>query len=128
MKYMLLIYGDEQTLAMRPEAERSSMMEEYHVFTKDLISAKSFVGASSLKATTTGTTVRVRNGKTTMTDGPFAETKEQLGGYYIVDCATLNEAIACASKIPCVRTAHSSCEVRPLGIITGSDGGIAVTQ
>ena len=128
MKYMILIYGDEREMAKLSEAERNGMFEEYNRFTKELVTAKAYVGGGSLKEIATATSVRVRNGKSVMTDGPFAETKEQLGGYYIVDCESLDEAVKWAAKTPCTRLSLSSCEVRPLGIITGPDGGIAVMQ
>ena len=128
MKYMILIYGDEREMARLSEAERTGMFEEYNQFTKELVSAKAYGGGASLKEIATATSVRVRNGKTVTTDGPFAETKEQLGGFYIVDCESLDEAVKWAAKIPCIRHSHGSCEVRPFGIITGPDGGIAAMQ
>lgn len=126
MQYMILIYGCESEYANVSEAEMGQVYAEYMEYSKALVAAKAFVGGASLKEIATATTVRVKNGKTTTTDGPFAETKEQLGGYYIVECATLDEAVKWAAKCPGAK--HGSCEVRPLGVITGADGGIAAMQ
>ena len=90
------------------------------------ITAHLVVGGASLQSIATATTVRVKNGKTTTTDGPFAETKEQLGGYYIVNVANLDEALKWAAKCPGAN--GGSCEVRPLGIISAPDGSIAAMQ
>jgi hypothetical protein len=126
MQYMILIYGDEKAFAHLSEAEMGQIYGEYMEYSKALVAAKAFVSGASLKEIATATTVRVKNGKTTTTDGPFAETKEQLGGYYIVEAATLDDAVKWAAKCPGAKT--GSCEVRPLGIITGADGGIAAMQ
>lgn len=126
MQYMILIYGCESDYANVSEAEMGKVYEEYMHFSKALVDAKAFVSGASLKEIATATTVRVKNGKTVTTDGPFAETKEQLGGYYIVEAATLDEAVGWAAKCP--GSKHGSCEVRPLGVITGADGGIAAMQ
>jgi len=126
MQYMILIYGDEKAYANATEEEMGKVYAEYMEYSKALVAAKVFVGGASLKDIATATTVRVKNGKTTTTDGPFAETKEQLGGYYIVDCATLDDSVKWAAKCPGAQ--FGSCEVRPLGVITGADGGIAAMQ
>ena len=109
MKYLLLIYDNEQ----RWEKGYDKMeLAEYGAFGKEFASA--IIGGNALKPTATATTVRVRDGKRLTTDGPFAETKEQLGGYYLVEAADLDEAIGIAAKIPAAR--YGSIEVRPLMI------------
>src|SRR5437879_9913704 len=110
MQYMLLIYESEGR-KLRP-AEQGALMQEYMTFTQDIVKAGKFKAGDPLEPTTTATTVKVRNGKTATTDGPFAETKEQLGGYYIVDAQDLDEAVKIAARIPAART--GSIEVRPI--------------
>jgi hypothetical protein len=112
MRYMLLIYGDEQAQAGISEADAAVQYEAYNSFTKDIVDRGLMQGGDALQPTSTATTVRVRNDETLTTDGPFAETKEQLGGFYIVDCKDLDEAIATAAKIPGAR--NGSIEVRPI--------------
>ena len=126
MQYMILIYGCEKEFANVGEAEMGKVYEQYMTYSKELAQSGKMIGGASLKEIAMATTVRVRNGKTVTTDGPFAETKEQLGGYYIVDVPTLDDAVKWAAKCP--GAAHGSCEVRPLGIITAPDGGIAAMQ
>jgi len=111
-RYALLMYGDEQALARMSEADAAAQYHAYYAFTKDIIDRGLMQGGEALQPTNTATTVRVRNGETLTTDGPFAETKEQLGGFYIVHCKDLDEAIEIAAKIP---GAHDgSIEVRPI--------------
>jgi hypothetical protein len=110
MKYVLLIYGNEQ--ASFTEAESAAQYEAYNQFTKDIVDRGLMQGGEALQPTTTATTVQVRGGETLTTDGPFAETKEQLGGYYLVDCKDLDEAIELAARIPGAR--NGSIEVRPV--------------
>jgi hypothetical protein len=106
------MYGDEQALARMSEADAAAQYHAYYAFTKDIIDRGLMQGGEALQPTNTATTVRVRNGETLTTDGPFAETKEQLGGFYIVHCKDLDEAIEIAAKIP---GAHDgSIEVRPI--------------
>ncbi|HJZ89814.1 MAG TPA: YciI family protein [Gemmataceae bacterium] len=126
MQYMILIYGDEKAWAKLSEAEMGKAYEEYMTYSKDLAQARALVGGASLQPVATATSVRVVNGKTKTTDGPFAETKEQLGGYYIVDVPNLDEALKWSAKCPGAK--HGTIEVRPLGIITAPDGGIAAMQ
>jgi hypothetical protein len=126
MQYMILIYGDEKAFAGMPEEEMGKVYGAYMAYSKEMAQAGAMVGGASLQPISTATTVRVKNGKTTTTDGPFAETKEQLGGYYIVDVPNLDEALKWAAKCP--GSAHGSIEVRPLGIISAADGGIAAMQ
>jgi len=112
MKYLCLIYENEQAWAAMPQAEADSTLGEYFAFTDNYTKSGHVLGSNALQPTHTATTVRVRNGKVSTTDGPFAETREQLGGYYLVEAKDLNEAIQIASKIPGART--GSIEVRPI--------------
>lgn len=112
MKYLCLIYDDETIWQKMPEAELDKVMAEFRAFTTDIRKSGHFLAGDQLQPTSAATTVRVRNGKTVTTDGPFAETKEQLGGYYLVEARDLNEAIQLAARIPSARL--GSIEVRPL--------------
>ena len=112
MKYLLMIYTNEQQDAQRTPEEQEANMGEYFAFTNEIREAGVMLGGEALQSTTTATTVRVRQGQTASTDGPFAETKEQLGGYYLLDCDNLDEAIKWAAKIPGAR--EGSIEIRPL--------------
>jgi len=112
MKYALLIYASEQDWASQSEEQAQAVNQEYMAFTKDIIDRGLMKGGEALQGTATATTVRVRDGETLTTDGPFAETKEQLGGFYLVDCKDLDEAIELAARIPDVR--RGSIEVRPV--------------
>ncbi|MBX3014294.1 MAG: YciI family protein [Caldilineaceae bacterium] len=112
MKYMFLIYGEESSFAQSPSAEWDAMMGEYMAFTEEARAQGVYVDGDELKPTTTATTVHPQGSPRPTTDGPYAETKEQLGGYYILACQTLDEALAWAAKIPGART--GSVEVRPI--------------
>jgi hypothetical protein len=112
MQYMLLIYDAENVWRSMPEGERNAMMGEYFAYTEELRRAGAYVAGDPLQPTSSATTVRVRDGETLTTDGPFAETKEQLGGYYIVEADSLDEALEWARKIPSARL--GSIEVRPI--------------
>jgi hypothetical protein len=112
MEYMLLIYSSEADGKKMSAAESSEMFQGYMTFTQDLTKSGKNKGGAPLERSTTATTVRVRNGKTVVTDGPFAETKEQLGGYYIVEAKDLDEAISIAARIPGAKV--GSIEVRPI--------------
>lgn len=112
MKYLCLIYENEATWETMPATESEAIMGEYFTFTDSIRAAGQFVAGEALQPTGTATTVRMRGGKISTTDGPFAETKEQLGGFYLVEARDLNEAIGIASRIPAVRT--GSIEVRPV--------------
>ena len=115
MQYMILIYEDEKKFASLPEAEMNRVFAEYMQYSKDLAAAGVLKGGAMLQPVATATTVRVRGGKTATTDGPFAETKEQLGGYYIIDVANLDEAIKWAAKCPgCASGLRRSPAARPL--------------
>jgi len=113
MQYMLLIYDDEKAFAKMPQAQIGKLMQEYGKFTQSIVKSGHFRAGSQLQPTSTTTTVHEKNGKRVTTDGPYAETKEQLGGYYLVECKDLDEAIAIAGRVPSVRTG-GSVEVRPL--------------
>jgi len=112
MQYMLLIYDNEKNWPSMSEKERNAIMGEYFAFTEEIKKSGALVAGDALQATNTATTVRVREGKRLTTDGPFAETKEQLGGYYLVNAKDLDEAMAMAARIPAARL--GSIEVRPV--------------
>jgi hypothetical protein len=114
MNYMLLIYLDENALS---ETERQSCYEESIQLAHQLQGAGQYVGANPLQPTAMATSVRVREGKRLVTDGPFAETREQLGGYFLIDAENLDEAIAVAARIPMAR--KGTVEVRPVVEIPG---------
>jgi hypothetical protein len=112
MQYMCLIYDDEKVWEGMPEDERNQVYGEYGTFTESIKGAGQYVAGDALQPTSTATTVRVRAGETLVTDGPFAETKEQLGGYYLVEAADMDEALKIAERIPSAR--YGSIEVRPV--------------
>jgi hypothetical protein len=112
MKYLCLIYDEEQKLGAMPKSESDAFMGEYFAFTDGIRKSGHYLGGNALQPVQTATTVRIRNGKMSTTDGPFAETKEQLGGYYLIDARDLNDAIQVASRIPSARL--GSVEVRPI--------------
>ena len=126
MQYLILIYEDEKAWGAMSEAEMNAAFGEYMAYSKQMALAGVMKGGASLQPTMTATTVRVRNGKTAKTDGPFAETKEQLGGYYVIDVPNLDEALKWAAKCPGAK--GGSVEVRPLGVISAPDGSIAAMQ
>jgi hypothetical protein len=112
MKYLCLIYEAESQWNAMSEAEMGAVLGEYGTFTRDIVASGHMVSGEALTPVHTATTVRVRNGKVTTTDGPFAETKEQLGGFYLIEARDLNEAIQIGGRIP---TAKTGCvEVRPV--------------
>ena len=112
MQYLLLIYGNEEHFGKLTEAEQNGVLKEYGEFTKSIAQSGHYRGGNELAAISTATTVRVRDKKRLVTDGPFAETKEQLGGYYLIEAKDLDEALAVASRIPSAR--WGSIEVRPI--------------
>jgi hypothetical protein len=112
MKYLCLIYQDESLSQQVPKAELEKIYGEYMAFTDGIKESGQYLGSNRLQPVSTATTVRVRNGKLSTLDGPFAETKEQLGGYYLIEARDLNEAIQIAGKIPSAR--FGSIEVRPI--------------
>jgi hypothetical protein len=112
MRYLCLIYEDEKNWEKMPKQQADSMMGEYFAFTDGIRKSGHYIGGEALQPTQSATTVRVRNGKISTTDGPFAETKEQLGGYYLIKAKDLNDAIQIASKIPSARLGEI--EIRPV--------------
>ncbi len=113
MQYMLLIYQSEAELAKLTDAEKGAFFQEYGPFTESLNKSGHFRAGAGLQPTATATTVRMRSGKRLVTDGPFAETKEQLGGYSIIEAKNLDEALSVAARNPLLRGGHSI-EVRPI--------------
>jgi hypothetical protein len=112
MKYLCLIYEEEKRTGAMSKSEADAFMGEYYAFTEGIQKSGQYVAGEALQPIHTATTVRVRNGKMSATDGPFAETKEQLGGFYLINARDLNDAIQVASKIPSARL--GSIEVRPI--------------
>ena len=114
MKYLLTIYDDERMWAGMEPGEVTTMMDGYRRFGQEVAESGAYVAGEALEPVSTATTVRVSNGDRIVTDGPFAETKEQLGGFYLLECKDLDEAIEYAAKIP---GAQSGCvEVRPVRV------------
>jgi hypothetical protein len=107
MQYIALIYDDG-----KPPADPEAMMQAYGAFNQELVASGQFIAGDALQPASTATSVRVRGGKTEVIDGPFAETKEQLGGYYLMECENLDQAVAWAAKIPNAQT--GTVEVRPI--------------
>jgi hypothetical protein len=112
MRYLCLIYDAESTLAALSVSEMDALMGEFFAFTDSIRKSGHYLGGEALQPVQTATSVRVRNGKVSTTDGPFAETKEQLGGYYLIEARDLNDAIQVASRIPSARL--GTIEVRPI--------------
>ena len=112
MKYLCTIYGEEGAWEDVTPEQASEVMKAYYAFTEDAQKAGVMVAGEGLERTSAATTVRVRDGERVLSDGPFAETKEQLGGFYLLECANLDEAIDWAAKIP--GAASGSVEVRPV--------------
>ncbi len=118
MQYLLLIYANEAVTDDRSPAEKGAFFGEYNEYTKAIKASGNFKAGDALLPVAKATTVRVRDGKNLVTDGPFAETREQLGGYYLVEAADLDEAIALAARIPSARL--GSIEIRPIRGVTSS--------
>ncbi|NUP08882.1 MAG: YciI family protein [Polyangiaceae bacterium] len=114
MQYLLLIYDEEKKWAAMSEAETGQMFQEYGGFTQAIKASGHHRAGEALQPISTATTVRVREGKTLTTDGPFAETREQLGGFYLIEAKDLDEAIAIAARIPSAKM--GSIEVRPIQV------------
>ena len=112
MKYMLLIYETERNWQAMPTAESKAIHDEYMTLARDLKTAGKFLGGDALQSVHTATTVRIRDGKLTTTDGPFAETRDQLGGFYLVEAKDLDEATQFAQRIPAAR--NGAVEIRPV--------------
>ncbi len=114
MQYLLMIYSNEAEYARIDQATRQKITAEYEAFTKSIIQSGNFKAGDRLQPVSTATTVRVREGKTLTTDGPFAETREQLAGYYLIDAKDLDTALGIAARIPSAR--YGSVEVRPIWV------------
>jgi hypothetical protein len=112
MRYVMLIYGNEANAATASQTEQAAEMEAYNAFGREVSERGVMLGGEALQPTSSATTVRVRDSKTLTTDGPFAETKEQLGGFYMLQCKDLDEAIEFAAKIPGAQ--YGSIEIRPV--------------
>ena len=112
MQYLLLIYSNEKEFAAMGEAATKAMTAEYTTYTESIVKSGHFKGGERLRPVATATTVRIRDGKTLITDGPFAETREQLAGFYLVEAKDLDEANALAARIPGAKV--GSIEVRPI--------------
>ena len=112
MQYLLLIYDNEKQFGAMSEADGKQLLADYNKFSADLQASGKLLGSNRLRPTNDATTVRVREGKTSLTDGPFAETREQLGGYYLVEAKDLDEATKIAARIPSAKL--GSIEVRPI--------------
>ncbi|MDX2031431.1 MAG: YciI family protein [Blastocatellia bacterium] len=112
MEYMILIYSDEQAWANMPQDQLKAVYGEYMSYSQELAEAGVIRGGSELAPSTSATTLSLRNGEVVTTDGPYAETKEQLGGYYLIEAENLDQALAWARKCPGVKAGHL--EVRPL--------------
>ena len=112
MKYLLLIYSSDQAWADQTPAQMQDVMGRYRTFTESVRASGHMLGGEKLDPASTATTVRIRDGKTLTTDGPFAETKEQLGGFYLIEAKDLDEALRIAARIPAA--GYGSVEVRPV--------------
>jgi hypothetical protein len=112
MRYLCLIYDEEKKVAAMSKGEQDAFMGEYFAFTEDIKKSGHYVGGEALQPVSTATSVRVRSGKMSTTDGPFAETKEQLGGFYLIQAKDLNDALQVASRIPSAK--YGTVEVRPI--------------
>jgi hypothetical protein len=112
MKYLCLIYDEEKKVGAMSKGEMEAFMGEYFAFTEGIRKSGHYLGGEALQPVQTATTLRIRNGKLSTTDGPFAETKEQLGGFYLIEARDLNDAIQVASRIPSARL--GCVEVRPI--------------
>ena len=115
MQYMLLIYGDERATESAPREQTSEIINAYMAYGQALGDAKVAVASNRLRPTSAATTVRIADGKTQVLDGPFAETKEQLGGYYVIDVPDLDAALSWASRCPGAR--YGTVEVRPIWVM-----------
>jgi hypothetical protein len=112
MRYMLLIIGDESRYADMSPEEQAAQLGRWSEYTQALVDAGAFVAGDGLQTSSTATTLRVENGERVLTDGPFAETKEQIGGFYTIDCKNLDEAIEWAAKLPSAEGGIT--EIRPV--------------
>ena len=116
MQYLLLIYSNEEADAAVPETQQKEVFGEWMAYTEEMKKAGVFVAGDALQPTTTATSVRIKGTERMITDGPFAETKEQLGGYYLAECKDLDEALSWAAKCPGAKT--GTIEVRPVMVFS----------
>ena len=114
MKYLCMIYDEEKKMAGMAKSELDTLLAEYQAFSESIKASGHYLGGNPLQPVHTATSVRVRNGKMSTTDGPYAETKEQLGGYYLIEAKDLNDAIQVASRIPSAKL--GTIEVRPIQV------------
>ena len=119
MQYLLMCCFDEKAWESIPESQRDGIMQEYGEWVQDVSRSGHYLAGGKLQSSATATTVRTKNGKAAITDGPFAETKEQLGGYHLLECQDLDEALRIAKRIPTLRVG-GTIEVRPLAFETAS--------
>ena len=117
MQYMLLIYDNEAEMTANRSGATDVMMKDYREFTDSIVKSGNMKAGDALQPTSTATCVRIRNGKTLTTDGPFAETKEQLGGYYLIEAKDLDEATKIAARVPSAKS--GTIEVRPVRVFAG---------
>jgi len=115
MQYMLAIYGEERAAESMPRERMSEVVNAYMAYTRALQDAKVLIASNRLRPTSAATTVRTTDGQTKVLDGPFAETKEQLGGYYLIDVPDLDAALSWAKRCPAAR--YGSVEVRPIWVM-----------
>ena len=127
MRYMLLIIGDESQFAEWSEEDMAVRMQRWSDYSKALVDAGAFVSGEGLQTSTTATTLRVQDGERLLTDGPFAETKEQIGGFYVIECKDLDEAIDWASKLPSAARGGVT-EIRPVMAYEGYEDPQAASQ
>jgi hypothetical protein len=124
---MLLLIGDESDYAGRSEEEAAASMQAWSDYSKALVDAGAFVSGEGLQPSTTATTLRLQDGERLLTDGPFAETKEQIGGFYVIECKDLDEAIAWAAKLPSAARGWVT-EIRPVMAYEGYEDPQAASQ
>ena len=115
MQYMLLIYGDERATEAMPREQMTEIINAHMAYAQELKDAKVWVASNRLRPISAATTVRIRDGQTKVVDGPFAETKEQLGGYYLIDAPDLDAALSWAARCPAAR--YGTVEVRPVWVM-----------
>jgi hypothetical protein len=115
MQYLCLIYAAESATGAMTQEEQMTLMKDYGAYTQAIIASGNYVGGNPLQPIATATSVKIRDGKTITTDGPFAETREQLGGYYLIEAANLDEALAIGARIPTAK--FGTIEVRPIWVM-----------
>jgi hypothetical protein len=124
MKFTLLLWGDEGQWANMSEEETAAEMERWNDYTNQLVAAGAMVSGEGLDPSTASKILRIENGERVVTDGPYAETKEQLGGFYVIECASMDEALEWAAKLPSAQ--HGTTEVRP--VLAYEEAGYEDTQ